>query len=92
MAICSFPPGDNTNPFESDGFCPFDKRINRSAWDASGSSGNTNDFCGKILRIHPEADGTYSISKNNLLVKNGTLKELPVIYLLWEIKILIEFQ
>lgn len=34
--------------------------------DARRTAGNTNDLNGKILRIHPEADGTYTIPKGNL--------------------------
>ncbi|WP_253181983.1 ThuA domain-containing protein [Cellulosimicrobium cellulans] len=34
--------------------------------DARRTSGNTNDLNGKILRIHPEADGTYTIPEGNL--------------------------
>ena len=58
--------GDNTNPFESDGYSPVDERPGRSPWDAQKSAANANDLRGKILRVHPEADGTYSIPKGNL--------------------------
>lgn len=58
--------GDNTNPFASDGFAPMDERDGRSPWDAQKSSANPNDLRGKILRIHPEPDGTYTIPKGNL--------------------------
>ncbi|MFB8417529.1 ThuA domain-containing protein [Streptomyces albidoflavus] len=34
--------------------------------DARRTSGNTNNLNGKILRIHPEDDGTYSLPKGNL--------------------------
>jgi glucose/arabinose dehydrogenase len=34
--------------------------------DARRTAGNTNDLNGKIIRIHPEADGTYTIPANNL--------------------------
>lgn len=61
--------GDNTNPFASDGFSPTDERSGRSAWDAQKSSANTNDLRGKILRIHPEADGTYTVPEGNLFPK-----------------------
>jgi hypothetical protein len=30
------------------------------------TAGNTNDLNGKIIRIHPEADGTYTIPEGNL--------------------------
>ena len=58
--------GDNTNPFESDGFNPIDERPDRFPWDAQKSSANSKDLRGKIIRIHPETDGTYSIPKGNL--------------------------
>lgn len=58
--------GDNTNPFNSDGYAPTDEQDGRSAWDAQKSSANTQDLRGKILRIHPEADGGYTIPKGNL--------------------------
>jgi len=64
--------GDNTNPHESDGFSPSDERTNRSPWDAQKSSANTMDLRGKILRIKPEADGTYSIPPGNLFAEGGT--------------------
>ncbi|HEX6356515.1 ThuA domain-containing protein [Actinophytocola sp.] len=34
--------------------------------DARRTAGNTNDLNGKIIRIHPEADGTYTIPQGNL--------------------------
>ena len=44
--------GDDTNPFESDGYSPIDERSNRNpAFDAQRTSANTNDLRGKILRI-----------------------------------------
>jgi cytochrome c len=58
--------GDNTNPFESDGYAPIDDRPGRLAFDALKSSGNTNDFRGKILRIKPQPDGSYTIPEGNL--------------------------
>ena len=73
--------GDNTSPFESDGFSPADERKGRSTFDAQGSSSNTNDLRGKILRIHPEADGTYTIPEGNLFPK-GEDKTRPEIYVM----------
>jgi cytochrome c len=58
--------GDNTNPHASNGYSPSDERPGRSPWDAQKSSANTNDLRGKILRIKPNADGTYSIPSGNL--------------------------
>ncbi|HEX6891306.1 MAG TPA: ThuA domain-containing protein, partial [Chryseolinea sp.] len=57
--------GDNTSP-RATGYGPIDEQPGRSAWDAQKSSGNTNDLRGKILRIKPEDDGTYSIPDGNL--------------------------
>jgi cytochrome c len=72
--------GDNTVPFESEGYAPIDSRANRQTFDAQRSSGNTNDLRGKILRIHPEANGTYTIPEGNLFKKEtpGTLPEIYV--------------
>jgi PKD repeat protein/glucose/arabinose dehydrogenase/type 1 glutamine amidotransferase len=71
--------GDNTNPFASDGYTPIDERPGREAWDAQRTSGNTNDLRGKVLRIHPEADGSYTIPAGNLFPA-GTPKTKPEIY------------
>ncbi len=73
--------GDNTNPFDSDGFAPIDERKGRSAWDAQKSSANTNDLRGKILRITPQPDGTYTIPNGNLFPE-GTPKTRPEIYVM----------
>ncbi|MBC3788236.1 PQQ-dependent sugar dehydrogenase [Spirosoma utsteinense] len=56
-----------------------DERPDRSSWDDQGHAGNTNDLRGKILRIHPEANGTYTIPDGNLFAK-GTPKTRPEIY------------
>ncbi len=58
--------GDNTNPFESDGYAPTDDRPGRQTFDAQRSAANTHDLRGKILRIHPESDGSYTIPTGNL--------------------------
>ncbi|UHG90052.1 PQQ-dependent sugar dehydrogenase [Spirosoma oryzicola] len=70
--------GDNTSP-RATLYAPIDERPDRSPWDAQKSSANTNDLRGKILRIHPEADGTYTIPEGNLFAK-GTPKTRPEIY------------
>ena len=70
--------GDNTNPFESDGYAPVDGRPGRSPWDAQKSAANANDLRGKILRIHPEPDGTYTIPKGNLFAPVGAKPALAV--------------
>lgn len=71
--------GDNTSPRASDGYAPIDERPGRSPYDAQKSSSNTNDLRGKIIRIHPEADGSYTIPEGNLFPK-GTPKTRPEIY------------
>ncbi|MDI3385487.1 ThuA domain-containing protein [Streptomyces sp. B-S-A8] len=71
--------GDNTDPFASDGFAPIDEREGRRAWDAQATSGNTNDLRGKILRITPEDDGSYSVPQGNLFAP-GTEKTRAEIY------------
>ncbi len=73
--------GDNTNPFESNGFAPIDERQGRALWDAQKSAANTNDLRGKILRIKPENEGTYSIPEGNLFPV-GTPKTRPEIYVM----------
>lgn len=73
--------GDNTSPFASDGFSPSDEIAGRSPFDAQKSSGNTNDLRGKILRIHVEPDGTYTIPDGNLFAK-GEEKTRPEIYVM----------
>jgi cytochrome c len=71
--------GDNTFSRSSDGFTPIDERPGEGPRDAQKSSSNTNDLRGKILRIHPEADGSYTIPEGNLFPK-GTAKTRPEIY------------
>jgi glucose/arabinose dehydrogenase/PKD repeat protein len=71
--------GDNTNPFESGGFTPVDERPGRQDYDAQRSAGNTNDLRGKILRIHPEDDGSYTVPAGNLFAP-GTAQTRPEIY------------
>jgi cytochrome c len=70
--------GDNSNPFAS-GYAPIDERPGRMPWDAQKSSANTNDLRGKIIRIHPEPDGTYTIPDGNLFPK-GAPKTRAEIY------------
>lgn len=72
--------GDNTSPRVT-GYSPIDERPGRSPWDAQKSSSNTNDLRGKIIRIHPEPDGTYSIPEGNLFPP-GTEKARPEIYVM----------
>ena len=74
--------GDDTNPFESDGFDPIDERPGRNpAFDAQRSAANTNDLRGKVLRIHVQDNGSYTIPAGNLFPQ-GTAKTRPEIYLM----------
>ena len=73
--------GDDTNPFKSDGYSPSDERPGRSPWDAQKSSSNTGDLRGKVLRIKPEPDGTYSIPEGNLFPRDGS-QGRPEIYVM----------
>ena len=70
--------GDNTNPFASDGYTPIDERPGRAAWDAQGTAGNTNSLSGKVLRIHPEPGGGYTIPAGNMFAPGtaGTRAEI----------------
>ncbi|WP_411275332.1 PQQ-dependent sugar dehydrogenase [Daejeonella sp.] len=71
--------GDNTFSRASDGFTPLDERPGKSGEDSQKGSSNSNDLRGKILRIHPEPDGTYSIPKGNLFGE-GVPQTRPEIY------------
>ena len=73
--------GDNTHPGESDGYSPLDERPDRGPWNSQKSASNANDLRGKILRIHPEPDGTATIPKGNLFPP-GTPKTRPEIYVM----------
>ena len=71
--------GNNTSNSNSDGYAPIDERPGQAYWDDQRGASNTNDLRGKILRIHPEKDGSYTIPKGNLFAL-GTPKTRPEIY------------
>jgi cytochrome c len=74
--------GDDTNPFQSDGYTPIDERAGRNpAFDAQRTSANTHDLRGKVLRITPQAGGGYTIPEGNLF-PGGTEGTRPEIYLM----------
>lgn len=73
--------GDYTKAGESDGFAPLDWRPGHELNDSERTAANTADLRGKILRVHPEADGTYTIPAGNLF-SPGTPKTLPEIYIM----------
>ncbi len=78
-ATCYLATGDNSNPFASDGYAPVDYRAGRDFWDSARSAGNTNSLSGKVLRIHPETDGSYTVPDGNLFAP-GTDKTKPEIF------------
>jgi cytochrome c len=57
--------GDNTNPFATS-YSPIDDTEGRELWDARRSSANSQDLRGKIVRITPQSDGSYTIPAGNL--------------------------
>ncbi|MEO6686637.1 MAG: PQQ-dependent sugar dehydrogenase, partial [Dyadobacter sp.] len=73
--------GDNTNAEEIEGHNPTDERPGRQLSDDQGTTANSRDLRGKILRIKPEADGTYSIPDGNLFPKDGS-QGYPEIYVM----------
>lgn len=58
--------GDDTQPSGSDGYAPLDFSPGRERFDAARTAGSAGDLRGKLLRIRPERDGTYSIPDGNL--------------------------
>ncbi|WP_020523647.1 ThuA domain-containing protein, partial [Catelliglobosispora koreensis] len=74
--------GDDVPPNLSthwQGYAPLDWRPGQSMLDSARTAGNTNDLRGKILRIHPETNGTYTIPAGNLFPQ-GTAQTKPEIY------------
>ena len=69
--------GDNTNATDRTG-SPMDERPGFRLADAQRTSANTNDLRGKILRITPQDDGTYTIPEGNLF--EGDALRRPEIY------------
>jgi len=75
--------GDNTNaedPFKV-GYPPVDERPGHELADDQATAASTNDLRGKILRIRPLPDGSYSIPDGNLF-KKGIPKTKPEIYIM----------
>ncbi len=73
--------GNNTaNPTDNNSATSFiDENSTEGIGDDQGHAANTNDLRGKILRIHPTADGKYTIPKGNLFAE-GLAKTRPEIY------------
>ena len=68
--------GNNTGNYLS---AQTDERPGMENWDDQRGASNTNDLRGKILRIHPEDDGSYSIPEGNMFPP-GTENTRPEIY------------
>jgi cytochrome c len=64
-------------------YSPIDERPTKNSQpaDVQRSSANTNDLRGKILRIHIEKDGSYTIPEGNLFPK-GTPGARPEIFVM----------
>ncbi len=73
--------GDYTYADKSDGFAPLDRRPGHELNDSERTAANTADLRGKILRIHPEPDGTATIPAGNLFPP-GMPKTCPEIYVM----------
>lgn len=72
--------GDNTPPWQANGYPPYDQREGREIYDAQRTSSNTRDLRGKILRIKPNyGKPGYTIPDGNLFPKNSK-DGLPEIY------------
>ena len=68
--------GDNSPPILE---VPTDQRADRLNFDSLRSAGNTQDLRGKVLRITPQADGTYLCPPDNLFASDPTVGR-PEIY------------
>lgn len=71
--------GDFTK--EPTGYAAIDEREGHEHSDAQRTAANSDDYRGKILRIHPHLDGSYLIPDNNLFPKDGS-KGRPEIYIM----------
>ena len=58
--------GNNTSNSGTPGYANLDERKGWENWDDQRGAGNTNDLRGKILRIKPEDNGSYTIPTGNL--------------------------
>jgi len=74
--------GDESPPDLNEQYSPLDSRPTHWYNDDRRTSGNTNDLRGKILRITPQPDGSYTIPEGNLFPPDEYDPELtrPEIY------------
>lgn len=73
--------GDNTNAEEAESYVPVDERPGHELADDQATAANSNDLRGKILRIKPQANGSYTIPEENLFPKDGS-KGRPEIFVM----------
>ncbi|WP_062288779.1 PQQ-dependent sugar dehydrogenase [Demequina phytophila] len=76
--------GDNTPASTpgANGFAPNNNAPGMNpGFDSRRGAGNTNDLRGAILRVHPEADGSYTIPDGNLFAP-GTEGTRPEIFVM----------
>ena len=75
--------GDSTAPHPAEGYAPLDERQDEEHrdQDSQRSAANSNDLRGKILRITPQPDGTYTIPAGNLFPPGMPLTR-PEIYVI----------
>lgn len=66
---------------QPEGYAPIDIRPGHERRDAQRTAGNSESYLGKILRIHPEDDGSYSIPEGNLFPPDGSAGK-PEIYVM----------
>ncbi len=64
--------GENVDPTVSQGYASVNEALRLE--DTQATSANSKDLNGKILRIHPEADGTYTLPAGNLFTESATTK------------------
>jgi cytochrome c len=74
-----FSTGDNSDAFQGL-YAPVDERPGHSSFNSLRTAGSPMDLRGKICRIHPENDGTYTIPKGNLF--EGRKDARPEIYVM----------
>ncbi len=74
--------GDESPPDLNQQYSPLDSRPTHWYNDDRRTSGNTNDLRGKVLRITPQDDGTYTIPDGNLFTgdEEGGGKTRPEIF------------
>ncbi len=73
--------GENRPPWGGLGWAPLDERPGHELEDSQITAANSDDLRGKILRIHPEEDGSYTIPAGNLFPP-GTPRARPEIYVM----------